>query len=165
MVALGKPPGSVPILSLGDGRFIKQSGAILRYFEDTCDEAQLSSKDIFGKQVAGSMRGKTAEEKVRVREMLEIADEASTYFGIACHKGTALFALMETQIPAASSIAMNFCIKQLALLEPYYGDDHRFERENTWWERRMLLLRTVLCSLYSNSPKSFMEGIGRIFRI
>ena len=147
MIAPGKPPGSVPILSLGNGRFIKQSVAILEYFEDICDEAQLSGKDIFGRQIAGSMRGKTAEEKARVREMLEIADEANTHFGVACHKGTALFSSLEPQNPEASTIAMDFCLKQLALLEPYYADDHRFEGEEVLGDSSATVADCVLFSL------------------
>jgi glutathione S-transferase len=147
MTAPGKPLGSVPILSLENAHFIKQSIAILEYFEDICDEAQSSGKTIFSKHVAGSMRGRTTEEKARVREMLAIADEANTYFGVACHKGTALFAIIESQNPAASAIAMGFCMKSLTLLELYYKNDHRFDGKDLVGETNATIVDCVLFSL------------------
>lgn len=134
MTAPGKPPGSVPILSLGGGRYIKQSIAILEYVEDVCDAACAGQQDqntatMFGRNVYGSMRGKTPEKRARVREMVGIADEAMTHFSVACRKGTAMFVARETQNAAASAIAMELCMKSLKLLETYYQDDHRFDDE------------------------------------
>jgi glutathione S-transferase len=92
MTAPGKPPGSVPILRLPDGTFIKQSLAIIEFFEDICENPN-PSKD-WQVEIAktanqeASMRGRTAEEKSRTREVLGLVDEASSQFSFACHKGT-----------------------------------------------------------------------------
>jgi glutathione S-transferase len=138
--APGKPPGSLPILALGDGTFIKQSIPIIEYFENLCDGAQSlppynpsSNREISEAQqellvtAKGAMRGRTAEEKARTREILGLADEATTHFSFACHKGSATFSLMERQSPATSKFAMDSCRKTMALIEEYYKEDMRFK--------------------------------------
>ena len=67
------------------------------------------------------MRGGTHEEKARVREMLALADEASTYFCFACHKGTELFVPLEQTDGLAAKLALEYCKKTMGLLERYYG--------------------------------------------
>jgi glutathione S-transferase len=142
--ASGKPPGSLPILALGDGTFIKQSIPIIEYFEDLCDAAQStppynpsSNREISESQqemlaaAKETMRGRTAEEKARTREILGLADEATTYFSIACHKGSAMFSLVEKQSPAALNFAMASCRKTMALIEEYYVGNHRSEGLDT----------------------------------
>jgi len=140
MSAPGKPPGSVPILALGDGRFIKQSLAIIEYFEDICDAANGNVKDVDGHEIgltevekevgkAGgpSMRGDTAPAaRARTREVMALVDEASTHFSVACHKGSAMFALLERQDAKSSSFAMESCKKVLAQIESCYIEDGRF---------------------------------------
>jgi glutathione S-transferase len=92
MTAPGKPPGSVPILRLPDGTFIKQSLAIIEFFEDICEnpdpakEWQVELARTTNREIG--MRGRTAEEKARTREVLGLVDEASSQFSFACHKGT-----------------------------------------------------------------------------
>ena len=92
MTAPGKPPGSVPILRLPDGTFIKQSLAIIEFFEDVCEnpnpakEWQIELARSANRE--SSMRGRTAAEKARTREVLGLVDEASSQFSFACHKGT-----------------------------------------------------------------------------
>jgi glutathione S-transferase len=122
MVAPGKPPGTVPILKLGENRFIKQSIAILEYLEDSCDAAQASEKQPFGVQAAGTMRGKTAEEKARTRSVIGLVDEAMIHFGVACHKGTALFASLEEQSLVTADMALEASQRTLGLVECYYED-------------------------------------------
>ncbi|CZR67309.1 uncharacterized protein PAC_17208 [Phialocephala subalpina] len=68
MTAPGKPPGSVPFLSFGDGRYIKQSVTILEYFEDVCDAAEASQSDqkapnVFERHVSGSMQAERPRRK------------------------------------------------------------------------------------------------------
>lgn len=124
MEAPGKPPGSVPILRLPDGTFIKQSVAILEYLEDVCDHPDLTQD--WQLQIAsaarnrGSMRGKTAQEVARTREILALADEASTFFGFACHKGSALFMPLEQTSALAGKLALEYCRKNLKILEEDY---------------------------------------------
>jgi glutathione S-transferase len=121
MTAPGKPPGSVPILRLPDGTFIKQSLAIIEFFEDVCEspdpvkEWQIELANSANREA--SMRGSTAEEKARTREVLGLVDEASSQFSFACHKGTALFVPLEKTNALASELAMEYCKKTLRLLE------------------------------------------------
>jgi glutathione S-transferase len=123
----------LPILSLGNGHYIKQSIAVIEYFEDICDAAKSSTspetiQTKLGSEGGPSMRGYTLEERARTREILALADEASTHFGVACHKGTALFSSLEKQDPKTSKFALEFCRKTLGLLEAYYVDSHLFEQ-------------------------------------
>lgn len=125
MVADGKPQGTVPILKLPDGAFIKQSVAILEYLEDICDHPDPSQPwqmQLSKEATIGSMRGETFEERARTRDMLALADEASSQFGFACHKGSALFKDLEETSPVAAKLALEYCKKNLAKLESYYGD-------------------------------------------
>ena len=138
--APGKPPGSLPILALGNGTFIKQSIPIIEYFEDLCDGVQSlppynpsSNRGLLEEQpemfaaAKGTMRGRTAEEKARTREVLGLVDEGTTQFSFACHHGSAMFSLMEKQSPATSKIAMKACRKTMTLIESYYTEDQRFK--------------------------------------
>jgi len=125
MTAPGKPPGSVPILRLPDGSFIKQSLAIIEFFEDVCDspdpakEWQVELAKTANQET--SMRGSTAEEKARTREVLALVDEASTQFCFAAHKGTALFVPLEETNALAADLAMGYCKKTLMLVEEKYA--------------------------------------------
>jgi glutathione S-transferase len=127
MVAPGKPPGSVPILRLPDGSFIKQSLAIIEFFEDVCDSPD-PSKD-WQIELAGTanqkanMRGSTSEEKAKTREILALVDEASSQFCFACHKGTALFVPLEETNALAAKLALEYCRKTLKLVEENYAAD------------------------------------------
>ncbi|VTT68326.1 unnamed protein product [Fusarium fujikuroi] len=126
LTAPGKPKGTAPILRLPDGVFIKQSIAILEYFEDICDNPQQPWQVELAKDAGGSMLGRTAEEKARVREVLGLADEITSQFGFACHKGTALFDMLEETHPVTAKLALEYCTKNLKLLEKYYEGDTRF---------------------------------------
>jgi glutathione S-transferase len=161
--APGKPPGSLPILALGDGTFIKQSIPIIEYFEDLRDGAQSlppynpSSNREIGKAqqemlvtAKGTMRGRTAEEKARTREILGLADEATTHFSFACHKGSAMFSPMERQSPVTSKPAIDSCRKTMALIEEYYEKDFRFkEGVNSGRDEPPCNATTADCVLFS----------------
>lgn len=127
MEAPGKPPGSVPILRLPDGTFITQSIAILEYLEDLCDNPDPTqdwqielAKSASSK---GSMRGKNAKERARTRDILALADEACSQFVFACHKGSALFIPIEQTNALAAKLALDYCRKNLRLLEEKYFDN------------------------------------------
>ncbi|KAG5769103.1 hypothetical protein H9Q69_014128 [Fusarium xylarioides] len=126
LTAPGKPQGTAPILRLPDEKFIKQSIAILEYLEDNCDDPQQPWQVELAQNASGSMRGRTAEEKARVREVLGLADEVTSQFGFACHKGTALFGMLEETHPITAKLALEYCRKNLKLLEKYYEGDTRF---------------------------------------
>lgn len=119
----GKPPGTVPMLKLPDGTFIKQSVAILEYFEDICADPQNDWQKELAKGAKSSMRGETPEQKARIRDMLCLSDEACSQFGFACHKGTALFTVMETTNALAAKLSLEYCKKNLRLLSDYYEGD------------------------------------------
>ncbi|CAG9936200.1 unnamed protein product [Clonostachys rosea f. rosea IK726] len=130
MAAPGKPPGSVPILRLPDGTLIKQSLAILEYFEDICDHPKDQwQKDLFKGTNCNSMRGATAEARARIREIMGLADEASSQFGFACHKGSKLFVPIEETNADAGRLAMEYCRKTLSTIEKYYEEDDRLQSE------------------------------------
>lgn len=116
----GKPPGTVPMLKLPDGTFIKQSVAILEYFEDICAHPQSDWQRELAKGAKSSMRGDTFEQKARIRDMLCLSDEACTQFVFACHKGTALFALFEATNALTAKLSLEYCKKNLRLLSEYY---------------------------------------------
>lgn len=146
LVAPGKPPGSVPILKLPDGTFIKQSVAILEYLEDICDKPdpeqpwQLDLANSVTNKL--SMRGATSEDKARMREILSLADEATSQFGFACHKGTALFVPLERTSALTANLVLEYCKKNLKLLEDQFADDFRLERGG-----RVTIAHCVLYSL------------------
>lgn len=129
LVAPGKPSGTVPILAIGNGTFVKQSIAILEYFEDICEHASLQASEDGREDETyfRTMRGTTPEERARTRDILALADEASTFFGFACHKGSSLFSNLESQSPMASVMALEWCRRALEKIEVVYEDDHRFE--------------------------------------
>ncbi|RYP83570.1 hypothetical protein DL769_001324 [Monosporascus sp. CRB-8-3] len=108
--APGKPPGSVPILKLPNGSFVKQSVAILDYFEDICDNLQ----EDWHRELAGlsrkNMRGNTAEERAHTRAVLGLADEASSLFRAE-----------------GSRLAIEWCKRDLRVLDAYYEGDKRLE--------------------------------------
>src|SRR6478752_7223572 len=58
LTAPGKPKGTAPILRLPHGKFIKQSIAILEYFEDICDHPQQPWQIELAKGAGGSMLGR-----------------------------------------------------------------------------------------------------------
>lgn len=124
MVSPRKPPGTLPVLVIDHTRHITQSIAILEYFEDLCDEAEKDgNKKGLYENAGPTMRGKTAVERARTREIVVLAEEATTQFSFAAHKSSAMFTLLEEQDPKASRLAMEGCKKTLALLEKHYKDD------------------------------------------
>ncbi|UPL04101.1 hypothetical protein LCI18_015035 [Fusarium solani-melongenae] len=129
----GKPPGTVPMLKLPDGTFIKESVAILEYFEDICADPQSDwQKELAKSAVKSSMRGETPEQRARIRDMLFLSGEACNYFGFACHKGTALFALSEATNAHAAKLSLEYCKKTLTHLSEYYeGDNLEDDRQVT----------------------------------
>jgi glutathione S-transferase len=129
--APGKPSGTAPVLRLPDGTFIKQSIAILEYFEDICQHPEESWQVELAKEANGSMLGNTAKEKGRVRDMLSLADEITSQFGFACHKGTALFKQLEETHPTTAKLILEYCYKNLGLLDRYYEERSGFDASDS----------------------------------
>lgn len=160
MEALGKPPGTVPILSLGDGRYIKQSLAILEYFEDICDEYQMkrgkkeeSENNWLEQANLESLRGGTALERARMREIVGLVEEATTFFVIAAHKGTAVFTGVEEQNPITSRLALESCKMNLQKVEEYYLE--REERKGDKRRDHVTLADIVLFCLLQFAKEHF----------
>ena len=126
--APGKPEGTTPILRLPNGSFIKQSLAILEYFEDICDNPREEwQKKLASYSKQPTMRGDSAEDRARMRSILGLADEAMALYGFACHKGSRLFETLEPSSPEGAKMAMEWSKKNLKLIEKYYDGDVRFE--------------------------------------
>lgn len=116
------------------------------------------------------MRGGTPDERARTRNMLALADEASTFFGFACHKGTALFTQLESQSPTASAMALEWCRRALEKLEIYYEEDHRFETSGGDSEKGSNIADCVLFSqlqfskeLYGQDLTVGLPNLGRFY--
>ncbi|KAI2622505.1 hypothetical protein GGR54DRAFT_66276 [Hypoxylon sp. NC1633] len=121
MVAPGKPTGTVPILALPDGTFIKQSVAILEYLEEICQNPQEEwQKELAASAKPISMLGHSTWERAAIREILALVDEAASFFGFACRKGSKLFVSRELMSRATSDMAMGWTKRCLKLVEPYY---------------------------------------------
>lgn len=75
-----KPPGSIPILAIPDGKegkfiYIRQSLAIINYLEDLTEDPNSGLK-----ASTPSMRGNTPLEKARIAELLALLEECCTTF-------------------------------------------------------------------------------------
>lgn len=120
MSAPGMPVGSVPCLDLGDGKFIRQSVAILYYLE-----SQYGSRK-------PNMIGETDEEQAFVRDLLSYIDEACLCFGLACQHGSRQFESMEGTSESAMRFLLDRCDANLRYLSErcnpdttYLTDNHR----------------------------------------
>uniref|UniRef100_A0A8H7KA78 GST N-terminal domain-containing protein n=1 Tax=Bionectria ochroleuca TaxID=29856 RepID=A0A8H7KA78_BIOOC len=125
MVAEGMPAGTVPVLKLPDGSFIRQSGAILQYFEELCDHPEADQPwqaELASLADKTSMLGNSTAERARIRDMISLTEEACSYFGLACHKGSKLFEKFEKTSALASKLTLEYCIKDLKLLDAYYAE-------------------------------------------
>jgi glutathione S-transferase len=78
--APGKPPGSVPLLALGDGTYDHESLTIIKYFEDLAESKGLPT-----------LRGHTPEDRARVRETLGLAQEVTLALELAAVHGCVIF--------------------------------------------------------------------------
>ncbi|KIM99917.1 hypothetical protein OIDMADRAFT_55808 [Oidiodendron maius Zn] len=138
-------PSSLPILSLGTNRYIRQSIPIIEYFEDLCDAGT--------EEIAGiarpTMRGHTSEERARTREILELVDEATVHFELACRKGSAMFSLLEKQDTAASRCAFASCRKSLEVIEGHYKQDERLSTSISSTDNMLDRVNMVDCVLFA----------------
>lgn len=75
-IAALSPTGSLPIIVDSDGTVVTQSLAILEYLEDTRPEPDL--------------RGRTAAERVRTRQLVSVFDEALDGFALWARYGSDL---------------------------------------------------------------------------
>ncbi|KAI1392728.1 uncharacterized protein F4822DRAFT_139032 [Hypoxylon trugodes] len=153
--APGKPKGTLPILALPDGTFIKQSIAILEYLEDICDNPQEEWQKEFVATAKPSMRGISARERATTNEALAIVDEAAAFFGFACHKGSKLFFGREPTSPITAKLAIGWAEKNLKNLEPYYNG--RYEEGSP--ETQVTIADCVLFSLLQFAKELYQVGL------
>ena len=100
----GKPKGTVPVLEYEPGRYIRQSTAILEYLEDVSDATAVDGSNS-NEKCRRSLRGKTPEERARVRELLDLINEMCSLLGFYLHNASKAFSGMETQRPEAAGQA------------------------------------------------------------
>lgn len=80
--------------------------------------------------IGPTIRGNTTEERVRTREIVVLAEEATSQFSFAAHKSSAMFTLLEEQDPKASILAMENRRKTLSLLNTIF--DLRQRKGDNW---------------------------------
>lgn len=119
--APGDLPGTLPILSLGSNKFIRNSIPIIEYFEDICD----AGIGEIAENAGPTMRGHTSDERARMREILDLIDKATAHFEEACRKGSMMFSLLEKQDATASRLAFASCKTTLEVIEALYEQDKR----------------------------------------
>lgn len=96
------PKGTVPILEISPGVYLRQSLAILQYLERTYPPP--------GAAV-------TPFAAARVTELLSAIDETCSFLGVWLHQSSAIFAGVEVQHEDAARVGMNTAKKQLGVLE------------------------------------------------
>lgn len=97
--------GTVPVLEGDNGAVIRSSIAILEYLEE--------------KYPTPTMIGSTPEARARVRELVSVADEMTTYLTVWNHEGSPLFARSARQNKTAGAVAARAYYKKLAHLEEH----------------------------------------------
>jgi glutathione S-transferase len=102
------PLGTVPVLETEDGLVIRQSLAILEYLEERYPEPNLL--------------GETPAARAATRELMALIDEANTFFGIWCHKGSPIFAGREPQSAEAAAMAAEGYAKRVRQLDSLMAD-------------------------------------------
>ncbi|PVH71221.1 hypothetical protein DL98DRAFT_395970, partial [Cadophora sp. DSE1049] len=149
-----KPKGPLPCLTTPDGTTIHDSLAIITYLEDLCDATQSlthppssptteqnrnrethlhlhpssqKSNITITTKATPTMRGHTAEERARNGEIVNLVDEATTFFELAARNGSAMFALLRRQDLRVSKAALGDCRKVLMKVNVYYLDGGRFD--------------------------------------
>ncbi|KAI1459504.1 hypothetical protein F4805DRAFT_473041 [Annulohypoxylon moriforme] len=78
----------VPSLELPHGKYIGQAAAIMEYFEDICDNPQEQWQKEIAALAKYTMRGHDSLERVEIRGILSLIEEASVLFSFAALRGT-----------------------------------------------------------------------------
>ena len=115
--APGKPPGSVPLLALPNGQCIHESIAIIEYFEDLADVQGLRT-----------MRGRTPQERARVRDMLGLTEQLTIGVELAAVHGCTVFSSEIEGQQSAPSVRwlLRYCDKQLSRISEYASSEGPF---------------------------------------
>jgi glutathione S-transferase len=89
-------PGPVVILDIDNGQHIFQSSAILKYLEDKFPHAS-------------DMRGITLEAATRVREPMDLMNEACSFLGTYMHNTSKLMEGLGPQSEEAARVLLDKC--------------------------------------------------------
>jgi glutathione S-transferase len=107
-IAAGKPPGSVPLLTLPSGEVITESLSIIEYLEDAAESQRMQS-----------MRGVDPVERAGVRTLLGLIETVTLSLEFAAVNGSVAFApLVEgQQSPGLERWLFAFIHKNLGRIE------------------------------------------------
>ena len=103
------PMGSFPMLRDADGTVIGQSLAILDYIEDKIPRPNL--------------RGNTPAARAKVNQLVQMFDEALTFFGLWARHGSALGEGAARSSHEVAEICAERYFEQLRLIETLIGDE------------------------------------------
>lgn len=97
------PAHSLPVLDLGDGKFIGQSIAILEYLEERYPKP--------------NMMGGSAEARAATRAMIGVLEEATSFFGLWARQGSAVNADQHAASVDAATIGAERYASKLRVVE------------------------------------------------
>jgi glutathione S-transferase len=102
------PAGTVPVLEISHGVYIRQSTAILEYLEETYPSP--------------NMIGGTPEERAFTRDLMSLINESTQFFGSYVTHASPLFAAMIEQKRDAADAAWEFYRQRMATLDQMIKD-------------------------------------------
>jgi glutathione S-transferase len=103
------PAGTVPVLEISSGVFIRQSTAILEYLEEIYPSP--------------NMIGDTPHARAFTRDLMSLINESTQFFGAFVTHVSPLFAAMVEQKPDAANGAWNFFKQRVTALEQVVRSD------------------------------------------
>jgi glutathione S-transferase len=103
------PAGTVPVLEISSGGFIRESTAILEYLEEIYPRPNLI--------------GETPEARAFTRDLMSLINESSQFFGAFVTHANPLFAARVAQRRDAASAAWNFFKQRMTTLDQVVRSD------------------------------------------
>jgi glutathione S-transferase len=100
----GIPPGTVPILDIGNGKHIFQLSVILKYLQYKFPHAP-------------DMRGTTLEAPARVRELMDLMHQAYSFLGTYMRNASKLMECLEPQSEETARVLLDKCHKGQSTLD------------------------------------------------
>jgi glutathione S-transferase len=103
------PAGTVPVLEISQGVFIRQSTAILEYLEEVYPRP--------------NMIGATPEDRAFTRDLMSLINESTQFFGSYVTHASPLFAAMIEQKRDAANAAWEFYRQRVTALDRMVNGD------------------------------------------
>lgn len=103
------PAGTVPVLEISDGVFIRQSTAILEYLEELYPRP--------------NMIGATPLDRAYTRDLMSLINESTLLFGVHISHANRLFAGMVEQKRDAADAAWGFYLNRMTTLDRMVKSD------------------------------------------